>query len=194
MGTIRSALSDLVQGSVFGHPSQPALERDQLGFFANSLNVEFITLLLQLSDLLAIFIFIHETLRELVLGFVSGSKRLQQQERSKDVDAWQSEKNLRVCVCAWVCVCVLTWSLSFSTSFSCVAMVLMRLRYISQSFCSVEHFNSRSSFSSKYYTNTHTHTRQQQWCYLSLLSKDWQTEEGKLRAEGRHTTLLLQGA
>lgn len=52
-----------------------------------------------------------------------------------------------------MCVCVSqcrTWSLSFSTSSSWMVMVSMRLRYISQSFCSVELFSSRSSFSSRY--------------------------------------------
>lgn len=56
-----------------------------------------------------------------------------------------------------VCVCAFTWSRSFSTSSSCTAMVSMRLRYISQSFCRVEHFSSRSSFSSRYCTHTQRH-------------------------------------
>lgn len=47
-----------------------------------------------------------------------------------------------------------TWSLSFTTSSSWTEMVLMRLRYISQSFWSVELFSSSSSFSSRYCTHT----------------------------------------
>lgn len=76
--------SDLIQGNVFGHPSKPTLQCDQPGFFAYDLNLEFIALLLQLSDLLTIFIFVDKTLREVMLGLVSGPERLQQRSKSKE--------------------------------------------------------------------------------------------------------------
>lgn len=81
---------NLLQNNVFRHPSQARLQGDQLGLLAYDLDVELVALLLQLSDLLAVFVFVDEALRELVLGFVSGSKGLQQRgnggERQNDAD------------------------------------------------------------------------------------------------------------
>lgn len=69
-------VSNLVQNHVLRKPSQARLQGDQLGLFAYILNMKLVTLLFQLSDLLAIFVFVQEALGELVLCVISGLERL----------------------------------------------------------------------------------------------------------------------
>lgn len=71
-------MSHLVENDVFRKPPQTRLQGDQLGLFAYILNMKLVTLFFQLSDLLAIFVFVQEALGELVLCVVSGLERLSQ--------------------------------------------------------------------------------------------------------------------
>lgn len=68
--------SNLVQRAVLGEPSQAGLQRHQLGLLPDYLHVEFVALLLQLSDLLAVSVLVDQTLGEVVLRVIPSAKRL----------------------------------------------------------------------------------------------------------------------
>lgn len=68
--------SNLVQRAVLGEPPQAGLQRHQLGLLPDYLHVEFVALLLQLSDLLAVSVLVDQTLGEVVLRVIPSAKRL----------------------------------------------------------------------------------------------------------------------